>query len=193
MSATHGYDNERNTFTQSYGSQELDASLLMIPLVGFLPPTDERVHGTVEAIERELLRGRLRAALPQPTGEGSVDGLPAGEGAFLACSFWLADDLALIGRHDEARELFERLLSLAQRRGAARRGVRPDGRPAGRQLPAGLQPCPADRHRSQPVLRARAVRAAATRRSARLTLGWIEVFRIRSRMWKVRRCDGFGP
>jgi GH15 family glucan-1,4-alpha-glucosidase len=104
-----GYDSERRTFTQSYGSRELDASLLMIPLVGFLPPDDERVIGTVEAIQRELVQDGF--VLRYPTGE-TDDGLPPGEGAFLACTFWLADNLALIGRMDEARELFERLLSL---------------------------------------------------------------------------------
>jgi GH15 family glucan-1,4-alpha-glucosidase len=104
-----GYDAERNTFTQSYGAPELDASLLMIPLVGFLPATDPRVRGTVAAVERELMvDGFVRRYQPDPT----VDGLPGGEGAFLACTFWLADNYELQGRHDEARELFERLLGL---------------------------------------------------------------------------------
>ena len=100
-----GYDKERNTFTQSYGSKELDASLLLIPQMGFLPPDDKRVIGTIEAIQRELsTAGRLRPALPdrRATSAG-VDGLEGDEGAFLACSFWLADDLAMIGRVDEAR------------------------------------------------------------------------------------------
>ncbi|MFD7511246.1 glycoside hydrolase family 15 protein [Streptomyces sp. NPDC059853] len=109
----HGYDKERNTFTQSYGSRELDASLLLIPQMGFLPPDDKRVIGTIEAIQRELstLDGFI---LRYPTAgeEAGVDGLEGDEGAFLACSFWLADDLAMIGRVDEARKLFERLLSL---------------------------------------------------------------------------------
>ena len=100
-----------NTFTQYYGSKQLDASLLMIPLVGFLPADDPRMVGTVEAIQRELMRGRLRAALPGDR-RGAVDGLPPGEGAFLPCTFWLADNLALHGRDDEARALFERLLAL---------------------------------------------------------------------------------
>jgi GH15 family glucan-1,4-alpha-glucosidase len=106
-----GYDTERNTFTQFYGSRELDASLLNIPLVGFLPATDPRVVGTVRAIERELVEdGFVRR---YPTAEdGAVDGLPGDEGAFLACTFWLADNYALSGRIDEARELFERLLAL---------------------------------------------------------------------------------
>jgi len=106
----HGYDAERGSFVQSYGSKELDASLLLIPLVGFLPASDERVRGTVEAIERELLAGGF--VLRYRT-EASVDGLPAGEGVFLPCSFWLVDCLDLLGRSDEARALFERLLSLA--------------------------------------------------------------------------------
>jgi GH15 family glucan-1,4-alpha-glucosidase len=108
---TNGYDADRGTFTQFYGSSELDAALLMVPLVGFLPATDERVRGTVAAVERELLRDGFVQRYTQPPGEG-VDGLPSGEGAFLACSFWLADNYALMGRRDEARDLFQRLLSL---------------------------------------------------------------------------------
>ncbi|AWN30046.1 glycoside hydrolase family 15 protein [Streptomyces sp. NEAU-S7GS2] len=108
-----GYDKERNTFTQSYGSQELDASLLLIPQMGFLPPDDKRVIGTIEAIQRELGTEDGFVMRYPTAGEGEgVDGLPGDEGAFLACSFWLADDLAMIGRVDEARELFEKLLSL---------------------------------------------------------------------------------
>ncbi|MFF6955854.1 glycoside hydrolase family 15 protein [Streptomyces sp. NPDC008317] len=105
-----GYDARRNTFTQSYGSEELDAATLLIPQVGFLPPTDRRVIGTVEAVRRELdLGGFVRRYTPDAVG---VDGLPGSEGAFLACSFWLADALYAIGRQDEATELFERLLTL---------------------------------------------------------------------------------
>ncbi|MGP8302766.1 glycoside hydrolase family 15 protein [Streptomyces inhibens] len=108
-----GYDKERNTFTQSYGSQELDASLLLIPQMGFLPPDDKRVIGTIEAIQRELGTEDGFVMRYPTAGEGvGVDGLEGDEGAFLACSFWLADDLAMIGRVDEARALFERLLSL---------------------------------------------------------------------------------
>jgi GH15 family glucan-1,4-alpha-glucosidase len=106
-----GYDADRGTFTQYYGSRELDAALLMVPLVGFLPADDPRMHGTVAAIERELLRDGFVQRYTQPPGIG-VDGLPAGEGAFLACTFWLADNYALQGRHDEARDAFERLLAL---------------------------------------------------------------------------------
>ncbi|MFE2378210.1 glycoside hydrolase family 15 protein [Streptomyces sp. NPDC059398] len=108
-----GYDPERNTFTQSYGSKELDASLLLIPQMGFLPPDDKRVIGTVEAIQRELSTpDGFVLRYPTTGGSAGVDGLEGDEGAFLACSFWLADDLAMIGRVDEARKLFEKLLGL---------------------------------------------------------------------------------
>ena len=105
-----GYDAERGTFVQAYGSTELDGALLMIPLVGFLPPDDARVRGTIEAIERELMADGF--VLRYRTG-AAEDGLPPGEGAFLPCTFWLVDCLALIGRHDDAVALFERLLALA--------------------------------------------------------------------------------
>ncbi|MEU8869911.1 glycoside hydrolase family 15 protein [Streptomyces javensis] len=104
-----GYDPERSTFTQSYGSAELDAATLLIPRVGFLPATDPRVLGTIDAIRRELSEDGL---IRRYTTDGGVDGLPGSEGAFLACSFWLADALQLAGRHKEARALFERLLAL---------------------------------------------------------------------------------
>ena len=106
---SHGFDVERNAFVQYYGSKSLDASLLMIPLVGFLPAKDPRVVSTVSAIERELMYRGLVLRYPTETG---VDGLPPGEGAFLPCTFWLADNYALAGRYQEARDLFERLLSL---------------------------------------------------------------------------------
>jgi GH15 family glucan-1,4-alpha-glucosidase len=105
-----GYDAERNTFTQYYGSSELDAATLLIPQVGFLPYGDRRVRGTVEAVRRELDNGGfVRRYSPD---SGGVDGLPGSEGAFLACSFWLADALHGTGREDEATELFEKLLGL---------------------------------------------------------------------------------
>ena len=105
-----GYDAERNTFTQYYGSTQLDAALLLIPQVGFLPPSDPRVVGTVDAVQRELVRdGFVMRYIPD---EDAADGLPPGEGAFLACSFWLVIDLAMLGRVKEAQDLFERLLSL---------------------------------------------------------------------------------
>ena len=106
---TRGYDAERNTFVQYYGGSDLDASLLLIPQLGFLPAEDSRVIGTIEAIERELVVDGLVMRYPTHSG---TDGLPAGEGAFLVCSFWLANSLALIGRHQEAVALFERLLAL---------------------------------------------------------------------------------
>jgi GH15 family glucan-1,4-alpha-glucosidase len=104
-----GYDADRGTFTQYYGGTELDAALLLIPRVGFLPWRDERVAGTVRAVERDLLEDGF--VLRYRTDAG-VDGLPGREGAFLACSFWLVDALHGLGRVDEARALFERLLAL---------------------------------------------------------------------------------
>jgi GH15 family glucan-1,4-alpha-glucosidase len=111
-----GYDAERGTFTQSYGSKGLDAALLLIPRVGFLPYDDPRVVGTVEAVTQELLDGdfllRYRTGVDDEvtSDPGGVDGLPGHEGTFLLCSFWLADALHGIGRREEARTLFERLL-----------------------------------------------------------------------------------
>jgi GH15 family glucan-1,4-alpha-glucosidase len=105
-----GYDEERRTFTQYYGSQELDASTLNIPLVGFLPGTDERVTGTIDAISRELGRDGF---VSRYSTANTDDGLAGDEGQFLACSFWLVSALALNGRIDEARALFERLLALS--------------------------------------------------------------------------------
>lgn len=106
-----GFDAERGSFVQYYGSNLLDASLLMIPLVGFLPAEDERVRGTLAATRRELCRdGFVMRYLEDEAAD--VDGLPPGEGAFLLCTFWLADNLNLAGRAEEAREIFERLLGL---------------------------------------------------------------------------------
>ncbi|MDJ0344835.1 glycoside hydrolase family 15 protein [Streptomyces sp. H10-C2] len=110
-----GYDDARGTFTQSYGSTQLDAATLLIPQVGFLPASDPRVIGTVDAVRRELDHGGfVRRYTPDSysLGERTVDGLPGREGAFLACSFWLCDALHATGRDREARELFGRLLSL---------------------------------------------------------------------------------
>jgi GH15 family glucan-1,4-alpha-glucosidase len=105
-----GWDAERGTFTQSYGSEALDAATLLIPRSGFLPGDDARVVGTIEAVQRELLHDGF--VLRYPTDQAD-DGLPPGEGAFLPCSFWLADALAMAGRRDEARALFDRLAGLA--------------------------------------------------------------------------------
>ena len=107
-----GYDAERGSFVQFYGSDRLDASLLLIPLVGFLPATDKRVVGTVDAIQRELMRDGFVERYRADEENVGVDGLPPGEGVFLPCSFWLAAVLAQQGRRDEAVELYERLLSL---------------------------------------------------------------------------------
>lgn len=105
-----GYHNGKKAFTQFYGSEQLDASLLMMPLIGFLPATDERVRNTIEAIERELMDdGFVVRYRPE---KNNVDGLPGSEGVFLLCSFWLADCLHLLGRKEEARDHFERLLDL---------------------------------------------------------------------------------
>ena len=109
---SRGYDPDRGTFVQHYGSKELDASLLLLPIVGFLPATDERMVRTIEAIQRELDGGGLVRRYVS-AGESGVDGLPAGEAAFLPCTFWLADNLFLLGRDEEARATFERLLPLA--------------------------------------------------------------------------------
>ena len=117
-----GFDHERNTFVQYYGGRELDASLLMIPMVGFLPPDDSRVRGTIEAIERELMADGF--VLRYRTAE-EIDALPPGEAAFLACSFWLADNLVLSGRKDDARRLFERLLGLCNDVGLLSEGYDP--------------------------------------------------------------------
>jgi GH15 family glucan-1,4-alpha-glucosidase len=104
-----GFDRDLNSFVQAYGSKLLDASLLLIPIVGFLPPEDPRVRGTLRAIEERLLiDGEF--VLRYET-EHTGDGLPAGEGAFLACSFWLVDNYILQGRDADARKLFARLLS----------------------------------------------------------------------------------
>jgi GH15 family glucan-1,4-alpha-glucosidase len=106
---SRGFDPELGSFVSSYGSRNLDASLLLLPAVGFLPPSDPRVRGTIDAIERELLvDGLVRR---YDTAE-SEDGLPSDEGVFLACSFWLVDAYVLLGRKDDARQLFERLLTI---------------------------------------------------------------------------------
>jgi GH15 family glucan-1,4-alpha-glucosidase len=108
-----GYHAERGAFTQSFGASELDASLLLLPLVGFLPPDDERVVNTVRAVERELTTdGGFVMRYAHDDGTQEIDGLPPGEGAFLACTFWLVDNLALQGRIDEGRTLFEQLLAI---------------------------------------------------------------------------------
>jgi GH15 family glucan-1,4-alpha-glucosidase len=103
------YDAELNSFVQSYGARELDASLLLLPLVGFIAADDARIRGTVAAIEKCLLRDGFIARYNTSS---TVDGLPGSEGTFLACSFWLADNYVLQGRQEEAEQLFRRLLEL---------------------------------------------------------------------------------
>jgi GH15 family glucan-1,4-alpha-glucosidase len=103
------FDAELGTFVQAYGSKLLDAGLLLMPLVGFLPADDERVRATVEAIEKNLV---VDGFVLRYDSHATDDGLPGGEGAFLACSFWLADTLVLMGRHDDAHRLYQRLLDL---------------------------------------------------------------------------------
>jgi GH15 family glucan-1,4-alpha-glucosidase len=105
-----GFDRSRNTFVQSYGSSHLDASLLLIPELGFLPPHDPRVLGTIAAVEASLMHDGFVYRYDTDT---SDDGLPPGEGTFIACSFWLADAYAMTGRVAEAHALFERLLALS--------------------------------------------------------------------------------
>jgi GH15 family glucan-1,4-alpha-glucosidase len=104
-----GFNRERNSFVQYYGGSEVDAALLMMAEVGFLPADDPRIIGTVQAIEKDLLR---HGYLDRYRTESGVDGLPQGEGAFLLCSFWLADNYALMGRFADARNLFENLLAI---------------------------------------------------------------------------------
>ena len=120
-----GYDRERNTFVQYYGGRDLDASLLLIPQLGFLPPEDPRVRGTVLAIERELMHDGFVYRYPT---RPETDGLPPGEGVFLPCSFWLANSLALIGRRDDAVALFERLLAVRNDLGLLSEEYDPAGR-----------------------------------------------------------------
>ena len=142
-----GYDAKRGTFTQYYGSTELDAAVLLIPEVGFLPPDDPRVVSTVETIQTELTSGGLVLRYTQPAaaaGPTNVDGLTGSEGAFLACSFWLVNALHMIGQDDDARAAVRAAAGHAQRRRPAQRGVRPALQPPGRQLPAGIQPHAAD-------------------------------------------------
>jgi len=103
------FNQKKNSFVQAYDSEELDAGLLLMPVVNFLPGSDPRVKGTVEAIERELMPGGL--VLRYDTSKVQ-DGLPPGEGVFLACSFWMVSSLKAIGRYDDGRQLFERLLTL---------------------------------------------------------------------------------
>jgi GH15 family glucan-1,4-alpha-glucosidase len=123
-----GFDPELNSFVQFYGGKELDAALLLLPLLGFLPADDPRIQGTVAAVERHLIQGDL---VKRYSTDSGIDGLPGGEGAFLACSFWYVDALALMGRIDEARARLERLVLLANDVGLLAEEADPE---TGRQL-----------------------------------------------------------
>ena len=163
----HGFSRSKGAFTQSYGSEALDASLLLVPLVGFLPASDPRVIGTVAAIERELLRDGF--VLRYATGESTVtapaghvaaaagrervdhvDGLPPGEGAFLACTFWLVDNYILMGRQRGGGAVVRAAAGACERCRPARRGVRSRRAAAAGQLSPGVQPSEPGQHRIQP-------------------------------------------
>ena len=167
------FDRELGSFVQAYGSKALDASLLLLPLVGFLPPTDPRMIGTVKAIEQRLVVDGF--VLRYDTGRG-VDGLPPGEGAFLACSFWLADNYILQGRIDEARELFERLLTLSNDVGLLAEEYDPRGETPAREFPTGVFACRTGQHRLQSDPQRGPGRAALRPRRqiprARSSVGW---------------------
>ena len=105
----HAYNAKLGSFTQAYGSDQLDAALLLIPQMGFLPVTDPRVRGTIEAIEKNLM---VNGFVLRYRTEHVDDGLPAGEGVFLACSFWMVSALKMLGRNDDAKRLYDRLLGL---------------------------------------------------------------------------------
>ena len=136
----NGFDAELGSFVQSYGSKRLDASLLLIPLVGFLPAEDERVVGTIDAIGRTLAWDGLIRRYEADEENTEVDGLPPGEGVFLPCSFWYAADLALIGRDRRGAGAVHAPAGAAERPRPHLRGVRPGGRSHARQLPAGVHP-----------------------------------------------------
>jgi len=122
---SQGFNQSLNAFTQSFDSSELDASLLRLPIVGFLPADDPRVRGTIAAIERELVSDGF---VLRYRSETDVDGLAPGEGAFLPCTFWLADAYILQGRHAEARALFERLMAVRNDVGLLAEEYVPDAR-----------------------------------------------------------------
>jgi GH15 family glucan-1,4-alpha-glucosidase len=119
------YNPRMNAFVQAYGSDLADASLLLMPLVGFLPATDPRIRGTVECVEKHLL---VDGFVLRYDSAATDDGLPPGEGAFLACSFWLADNYVMLGRRDDAVALFERLLDLRNDVGLLAEGYDPVGK-----------------------------------------------------------------
>ncbi len=138
----HGFDSSIGSFVQSYGSRELDASSLLIPLVGFLPPSDPRVASTVDAIDKHL---RVDGLIRRYHTARTEDGLPPGEGAFLACTFWFVDNLVLLGRREQAVEQFEYLLSLRNDVGLLAEEYDPIGRRQLGNLSAGVFACFIDR------------------------------------------------
>ena len=190
-----GFDPERGTFTQSYGSQRAGRRLLLIPhrrLPAAGRPARDR-HGRGDPARADA--ATVSCCATRPAADNDVDGLPGGEGAFLACSFWLAEALAMIGRKDEAVDAVRAPAGPAQRRRPARRGVRPPLRPPGRQLPPGLQPRSADPHgpraqlsRSPPALFAPATtvrRPGGLDGSSAAPGAWLTVSR-----WRPRRRNG---
>jgi GH15 family glucan-1,4-alpha-glucosidase len=148
----HGWSDRRRSFVQSYGDDALDASLLLLPLVGFLPPEDPRLVSTIDAIQRELTEDGLLLRYRRIETD---DGLAGREGTFLVCSFWLADALCMIGRLDEAADLFERLLSLVTISASSPRSDDPIASDSSGTFPRALFACRHRQHRSQPHLGAR--------------------------------------
>src|ERR1700729_1176517 len=142
-----GFDRDLDSFVQAYGVNRLDASLLLIPLVGFLPADDPRIKGTLRAIEERLLIDDEFVLRYEP--DNSSDGLPPGEGAFLACSFWLVDNYILQGRYNDAQRLFERLLARCNDVGLLAEEFDPASGAHARQFSPGLQPCRPDQLRAR--------------------------------------------
>ena len=145
-----GFSVELNSFTQSYGSSELDASTLLIPLVGFLPPDDPRVIGTIDAVQRDLMRDGFVERYTTRD-QNAVDGLIGREGVFLPCSFWFVDALLMLERRRRSARTVRAAARRLERSRLARRGVRPGGEAAARQLPAGVHARRARQLRVQPV------------------------------------------
>ena len=161
----HGFDPVRNTFTQHYGTDEVDASLLVLSDVGFIAGDDPRMLGTIKAVEEDLMRDGLLLRYRTRSG---VDGLSGDEHPFLACSFWLVEAYALAGRLDDAHALMRAAARAAQRRRAAARGVRPGASAVRRQLPAGVL-APGPGRRREPDRGRRTARADGRRPAGRLT------------------------
>ena len=145
MSAKRALIAEQNAFVESYGSQLLDASILLLPSVGFLPASDPRVRGTLAAIEKHLMRDGF--VLRHDPREVSDEKQPI-EGAFLACSLWLADAYVLAGEIDKAQALFDRVVAVANDLGLLAEEYRFRRGPPDRQFPAGADPYRADQHRA---------------------------------------------